>query len=249
MRLIYVFSLVLLLSSCKKTQVYLATVRANTLAINDHLDKDTSIDRFIAPYKTKLDAEMNRILSYTPLDMTKKDSLKQTTLGNLTADICFNQASAIYEKQTGETIDFALFNYGGLRTIFSKGNITKGDVFKVMPFENELVVVTLSGDKMEELIAFFIRSSRTHPISKQIGLELDKDSYMLRIKGQDFDKTRTYRVLTSDYLQNGGSNMTFFKDPIQLYPLNYKVRTALIDYLQEIDTVKVQIDQRIRLVR
>ena len=153
----------------------------------------------------------------------------------------------MYNDQTGESIDFALFNFGGLRSIFSKGSISKGAVFKVMPFENQLVVVTLSGDKVAELIEFFIRSSRTHPISKQIGLTLDKDSYELKIKGRAFDKASSYRILTSDYLQNGGRNMTFFKDPIELYPLNYKVRTALIDYLQNIDTVSAVIDDRIIL--
>ena len=221
MRSILYFSLIfLLLSSCKKTHVYLKTVRANTTAINDSLRADSDIDRFIAPYKKQLDAEMELVLSYTPFDLTKHDSLKQTTLGNLTADICFDVADSIFKEKTGKRLDFALFNYGGMRAIFSTGTITKGDVFKVMPFENELVVVTLSGEKVLELVEFFIKSSRTHPISKQIDLTLSKDRYLLRIKGREFQKDSSYQVLTSDYLQNGGSNMNFFKEPVALYPLN-----------------------------
>ena len=237
--------MIFLLTSCKKTKVYLSTIRANTEAVDNRFAPVSSIDSFIAPYKLKLDAEMNQVLSYTPVDLVKKDSLKQTTLGNLTADICFEMATTIYRDRTGKTIDFALFNYGGLRAILSKGSITKGDVFKVMPFENELVVVTLSGDKVVDLIEFFIRSSRTHPISKEVGLTIEQDSFDLEIQGRKFDRTKNYRILTSDYLQNGGSNMNFFKEPIALYPLNYKVRTALIDYLQKIDTVRVAIDKRV----
>lgn len=245
MRIIYLVSLIFLVSSCKKTKVYLSTVRANTEAVDSRFAPVSSIDSFIAPYKLELDAEMKQVLSYTPVDLVKTDSLKQTTLGNLTADICFEMATSIYKDRTGHTIDFALFNYGGLRTILSKGSITKGDVFKVMPFENELVVVTLSAKKVTELIEFFIRSSRTHPISKEVDLTIDQDSFNLEIQGQKFDPSKTYRILTSDYLQNGGSNMNFFKEPITIDHLNYKVRAALLDYFTNIDTVRVKIDGRV----
>ena len=49
-------------------------------------------------------------------------------------------------------------NNGGLRNILPKGNITKGDIYKLMPsfFENELVVLELTNDEFGELINYLI---------------------------------------------------------------------------------------------
>jgi hypothetical protein len=66
----------------------------------------------------------------------------------------------------------------------------------------------------------------------------------IQIGNKNFDKNSEYIVLTHDYLQHGGDNMKFFKDPIELYPLEYKVRDALIDHLQSIDTLSPSLDGR-----
>ena len=51
-------------------------------------------------------------------------------------------------------IDFCLLNNGGLRTSLPQGNITRRKIFELMPFENELVVVTISKEKMTDLKAY-----------------------------------------------------------------------------------------------
>jgi hypothetical protein len=65
------------------------------------------------------------------------------------------------------------------------------------------------------------------------------------VQNKPFDKKKNYFVLTSDYLQKGGDQMDFFKNPLKLYALNYKIRDAIIDYLKEIDTLKATTDNRI----
>ncbi|MGY8911007.1 MAG: 5'-nucleotidase C-terminal domain-containing protein, partial [Flavobacteriales bacterium] len=148
---------------------------------------------------------------------------------------------------TAITIDFAMFNNGGLRASIAAGNVTKESAFKLMPFDNELVVVNLSGDKVEELINYFIRNQSAHPLSKNINLRIKENGYDLKINGEKFDKNKTYAVLTSDYLQTGGDGMVFFKNPEQLTNLNYKVRDAVIDYFEKSDTLMVSIDNRVTI--
>ena len=75
---------------------------------------------------------------------------------------------------------------------------------------------------------------------------MDKKILSAKINGKDFDENKTYFVLTSDYLQNGGNHMNFFKDPVGLVNLNYKIRTAIIDELDAIDTIYAKEDGRIR---
>ena len=139
-----------------------------------------------------------------------------------------------------------MLNFGGIRAGISKGDITMEHAFNLMPFENELVVVELTTDKLYELINYLIINNRAHPISKHLNLEITKNGYNLTINNQPIDTSKTYYVLTSDYLQNGGDNMNFFKNPVNLYKTDYKVRNAIIDYFKENDTIKVKLDGRFR---
>ena len=64
--------------------------------------------------------------------------------------------------------------------------------------------------------------------------------------GEDlsFDETKNYFVLTSDYLQEGGDKMNFFKNPVSLHKTGYKIRTAIIDYFKKVDSIIPNLDKR-----
>jgi 2',3'-cyclic-nucleotide 2'-phosphodiesterase (5'-nucleotidase family) len=169
----------------------------------------------------------------------------QSSLGNLMADMCFEMSNPIFIEKTKATIDFVLFNNGGIRASLPAGKITKEHAFKLMPFDNELVVVNLTGEKVLELTNYFIKNKKAHPVSKSIQLTIGENYNHLKIKGETFDKNKSYNVLTTDYLQGGGDKMNFFKNPKQLTLLDYKMRDAIIDYFRKKDTLQTAIDNRI----
>jgi 5'-nucleotidase len=180
--------------------------------------------------------------------LVRTDGGLESSLGNLFADMCYQRANEVFKSRTGNNIDFAMFNYGGIRAGIGKGNITNENAFQLMPFENTLVVVELTAEKLHELAQYLIEGKTAHPLSKQINLVITNkaDNYELSINNSPIDNTETYFVLTSDYLQTGGDHMNFFKDPVNLYKLDYKVRNAIIDYLKENDTISVTLDGRFR---
>lgn len=243
----YFIGFLLFVFSCTQPEKNLTKITAKNIAIDTTLVSSAKIDSFIAPYKEKLVNEMERVLSYTPIDLSKKSTNMQSTLGNLLADLCVEIANPMFAEKTNQNIDFAMFNSGGLRAVISKGNVTKESAFKLMPFDNELVVVTLTGDKIDALVQYFIKNKSAHPLSKHITLTIKEDHYKLKINGATFDANKTYTVLTSDYLQGGGDRMNFFKNPKKLTTLNYKVRDAIIDYFEKVDTLKTAIDNRVIL--
>ena len=51
-------------------------------------------------------------------------------------------------------VDFALTNSGGIRESLPAGKITKGDVLAVLPFDNVLEVVALSGSEVRRLFDY-----------------------------------------------------------------------------------------------
>ncbi|WP_339661765.1 5'-nucleotidase [uncultured Polaribacter sp.] len=239
----YLIFLFTVLFSCTTGTKNIGKITAKNIAVDSTLTASAKIEDMIAPYKKQLTGEMESVLTYAAINFTKEDHQMQSTLGNLLADLCFDRATTKYMENT--PIDFAMFNSGGLRSSIAAGNVTKEEAFKLMPFDNELVVVQLSGAKITELVQYFINSKSAHPLSKNMELRIKENSFDLKIKGKPFDAQKTYTVVTSDYLQEGGDNMNFFKDPVKLTKLNYKVRDAIIDYFQKVDTLKATIDKRI----
>ena len=126
-----------------------------------------------------------------------------------------------------DTIDMVLFNNGGLRASLSEGDITKRDIYQLMPFENELVVLSLSLDDVDDLINYL----------KYTGGQPSAFSEWFKIDVLPF------YVLTTDYLANGGDKMRFFNNKHQNV-LGVKMRDAIIQYCLKKDTIASQLDNR-----
>jgi 5'-nucleotidase len=245
-KIIILFLTVLLIISCKNEPQHLMKIEGKLLPITEEISSNEAIENFIKPYKTKVEGEMNKVLSYTPTNLLRTDGELESSLGNLMADLCYERANAVFKSRTNQNIDFAMFNYGGIRAGISKGEITTQNAFNLMPFENSLVVVELTANKVNELVTYLIAENRAHPLSKQLNLVITPSGYDLKINNKPLDNSKNYFVLTSDYLQSGGDNMNFFINPVNIYKLDYKVRNAIIDYFSEKDTIKVELDGRFK---
>lgn len=243
----FTFFIVLLVFfvSCKKQTHTLQKITAKTTTIDSSFSSNSEISTLIEPYKETMITEINKVLSYTPKNLVRTDGNMQSSLGNLIADLCFKKADSIFYTQTNKHADFSMFNYGGIRSGIYKGNVTNGHVFKLMPFENTLVIVELSADKILELATYFKENKQAHPLSKQIQITLTEQDYSILINEKKINSDKTYFVVTSNYLQNGGDNMTFFKNPVTLYETNYLVRDAIKTYFKQQDTLKSSLDNRI----
>jgi len=233
-----------LLFGCKKEPIQVNKITGKRLEVSNKLLTDSTFFSIIQPYKDTLKNKINTILCYNPVTLYRGETPFESSLGNLYADICYDNANTIFHKKTNKNIDFALFNYGGIRTTIPKGDITVKNIFELMPFENKLVVVELSGKKTKALFDYLQTRKEAHPISHvQLQMKNDKLNSIL-INDISFDPTQNYFVLTHDYLQHGGDHMEFFKDPVSLFQTEYKVRDAIIDYLKDTDTIKAKLDGR-----
>jgi len=245
-RFLWILILILSISSCKKTPLHLSKIEGKMVAVDTTVINSIPVDNLIAPYKEKVEQEMKQVLAYSPANLSKNRATTESNIGNFMADLCYTRGNAVFNKQTQKNVDFTLLNFGGIRAEIPKGKVTMSNAYELMPFENNMVVVEMSYDKIQELLNYIAKSGKAHPISKQLRLEIANDKITsAKLNGKKFDKNRNYYVLTSDYLQHGGDRMNFFKNPIKLYKLDYKIRTAIIDELTEIDTLKAVIDGRV----
>lgn len=237
--------IVVCLYSCKtEPNASLKKVEASAIKINLQTSPDSSVTAFIAPYKARIDKEMDSILAYAPENYSKKDSKYNTAIGNMMADAVFEMANPVFKSRTSYPFNAVLLNYGGIRAPITQGEVTTRTAYQLMPFENEVVVVELSGIQLKELFTY-LSSGTAHPISNlQLVLNPDNSIKKQLIQGTEIVDDETYFIATSDYLQNGGDNMTFLQKPISILHLDYKIRTALIDYFKKYDTIAPVRDDR-----
>ena len=235
----------LLLQSCKKEPVFtLEKVQSTTMPVDENTPEDGNIVNFITPYKSRVDTEMGSILAYSPKSLSKKDSKYNTAIGNMMADAVFEMANPVFKARTGYPFNAVLLNYGGIRAILPEGAITTRTAYEIMPFDNEVVVVELSGLQMKELFTY-LSSGKAHPISNlQLILGENNKIKEASIQGQNLIDNETYFIATSDYLQSGGDNMRFLGKPVSLLGLDYKIRNVLIDYFKKEDTIAPVRDRR-----
>lgn len=242
-----IFLILTLLGSCKKSPYTLSELKVKEIQVSENLTEIDSIIDFIKPYREHINTTLDKPLAYAPKTLSKSDGELNTAIGNLMADIVMDLSNPIFNSRTGENIDFVLLNHGGIRSVISKGNITARTAYQVMPFENKVVVVEITTEKVKEMLHYLAEKQRAHPVSNiQITLNNDHTLKNVLIQGKPLEKNRTYYVATSDYLANLGDNMTFFKDPVSLTDTDYLIRNEMIDYFkkEEVDTITPTIDNR-----
>lgn len=237
----------LLFSACHSVgKIDHVETRNYPLNTGEYTSVDSSIYKEILPYKSKVDEAMDAVLATSDMAFEKK--MPEGTLGNFAADACLQESQKLYYPSDNIPISFCFLNNGGLRASLPKGKITKRNVFELMPFENELAVLTLSGENTKKLIDFIVAKGGM-PVSG-ISIKIkDSTNASTSIGNEAFDKNKNYKVVTSDYLANGGDNLLFLKDATNKEVIGLKVRDAIINYLQRLNaegkTIHSQIEGRI----
>lgn len=231
--------------SCKEESHYAPErIKSELIPVNENSPENAEITTFINPYKAAIQIEMDSVLAFAPESYSKKDSKLNTAIGNMMADAVFEMTNPIFKKRAGYPFNAVLLNYGGIRSTLNKGPITTRTAYELMPFENEVVVVELSGSQVRTMFNY-LKSGTAHPFSgMEIELTADGEIKKALIQGQEIIDNETYFIATSDYLQHGGDNMTFFDKPVSVLPLDYKIRNVLIDYFKKHDTISPVRDNR-----
>ncbi|MBU46175.1 MAG: hypothetical protein CMD28_01990 [Flavobacteriales bacterium] len=223
--IIYIASL---LVACSPT--YIIQSHDNDLiAVSSSVD--SAIINVITPYQVGIEGQMSEVLTYTKNDLEK--GRPQSTIGNFVTDLCLDYANA----------DICVMNNGGLRTTINKGKVTRGKLYELMPFENELVILNLNKDDYLELLNYIVKRGG-EPFSG-LTIVIDKNGKIISNSWPvDFANGEKVRVLTSDYLANGGDKMSFFHNKEQKN-LGLKLRDVIIDYCSKKDTIFAELDNRI----
>jgi 2',3'-cyclic-nucleotide 2'-phosphodiesterase (5'-nucleotidase family) len=239
------FSAFISLSSCShKTSV--SNISESHVIVNK--DKvDSTIYKVMLPYKKTHDEQMYAVIAKSEEAMVKADI--ESTLGNFFCDAVIYETKKMLGKDSA-MLDVAIFNKGGLRNSLPKGNITIGNIFELMPFDNEVVLLKLSGPQFKDMCEKIVEKGGI-PVGGMRMTMKGTTPTDITIKGKPFDETKEYWVVTSDYLANGGDSYNFFKNAKERRLMNALLRNVIINYCEDItkldQTIKPKLDGRIQL--
>lgn len=178
----------------------------------------------IAPYKAQLDDRMTRPLATVATPLTK--GAPESSLGNWAADLLDAAARATFPDRP---IAFTSMNQGGMRVQeIGTGPLLVSEIYELMPFDNELVLLELTGAELTEYVNH-IANSGGWPVSGQLSVRRQGGQLSVRLSGQPVDPAAAYVIALPDYVAGGGSGarMLVGKPPVKSGLL---VRDLLIEY-------------------
>lgn len=187
------------------------------------------VDSILMKYQPGMEALME-IIAHSELEMDKHKP--ESSLSNLAADIILETAKAYTEE---DDLVWSLTNFGGIRTSLPKGAVRVYDIYSIFPFENSIVVVTVSGADVRKQLERFASRNNFEALG---GVEMEvRDGKMVKclVGGQPLDDNREYKLATIDFLLGGGDKVFIGSRaiPNSLVETGIVLRDAVVDYMKK----------------
>jgi 2',3'-cyclic-nucleotide 2'-phosphodiesterase (5'-nucleotidase family) len=148
--------------------------------------------------------------------------------------------------------DFAFTNLGGVRAEIEAGKITPRDIFDVLPFGNRVVVISMTGEFLKEIMEWRVKGLRAGVIMSGAKIVFNRNRpdfdriTTFQVGGQTLDPEKIYRVATTDYIAQGNIGLDILKTvpPEDIYYTNVMGRTMVGEYVKENNPLNPRIDGR-----
>lgn len=200
--------------------------------IKNNIIKDNATEKFYTDLQEELKPIKGELLGEATAEFTHDRNTKgsNTLLGYWACEVMAEKTKA----------QIAIQNGGGLRRTLEKGQITMGDLYEIMPFDNYLVVMDLKGADLIKAIDHGIDMPNTTD-GDFSGLVVEYDStkpYGEKITkitltdGTPIEMEKTYRVVTNDFMFTGGDGYDFSK-ATNVDETYIPIRDVLVEKIKE----------------
>jgi 2',3'-cyclic-nucleotide 2'-phosphodiesterase (5'-nucleotidase family) len=209
--------------------------RAESRPINDTVAEDPAVLKAIEPAKNEIAAGFGQVIVKSPKGLFRGRGGEENFMGYWIADTMRARAA----EAVGAPVRFALTNAGGVRGNLRAGDIKVGDIFEVMPFENEMVVVELTGAEVMSAVKEGLVRRGGEPCSGVKAVVTGTpQSPVLAVTwadGSAIDPQAMVKVATSDYLFNGGDSIPSLRKGRRAYTTGLTIRQILLDACRALD--------------
>lgn len=200
--------------------------------------------RITSKYYEKIKEEFSKQIGTTRIDLTRRAG-EESNVGNLVADAMRFAADA----------HIAFQNNGGIRSDIPQGPVTLEQVYTLLPFDNQIISMDLSGRQILQVLNE--SGAKQRSILQVSGLKVvygpskrgvGKVRKAFLADGRPLEPDKFYRVAVNDFLAAGGDGYEIFKKGRNTVAGD-GVREAFINYLSRHSPVNPQIEGRITFAR
>jgi len=205
------------------------------------VQRDPGIVKILEPFNDKVQVKMAEIVGEAMDDLPYLRTA-ESPLADLVAD-------AFREK--GKT-QIAIQNIGGIRTKIVKGKITWGNVFEVLPFQNTMITLKLTGAQMKKTLERGLVTSVGMAAVSGIRVRLDRTKpagqrvvSLVLLDGAPVDDSKLYSVTTNDFVLAGGDGFTELAKGTDIVDTGILLRDVLVDYIKARRVLSPTLDGRL----
>jgi 5'-nucleotidase/UDP-sugar diphosphatase len=199
--------------------------------------KDPEIEAIIAPYERQITARLAERVGESSAILTKSDT-QESPLNNMIADAIREQAGT----------QIALHNVGGIRAALRRGPITRGDIFDVLPFQNTVVTMTLTGEQLKRLLGRRVLAVSGLNVSWDTTLPaLNRLVSVTLTNGQPIQDTARYTLATNDFMASGGDGLDELTQGVSSEDTGVLLRDAVASYVRKRPVLSAATDGRVTI--
>ena len=165
---------------------------------------------------------MNTIIGYNEKQLEKKR--QENALGFFITDAYLEMA----RQKVNPKVDAAFMNSGGIRLPdLPAGAITLGKIYELMPFDNLMVILKLTGRQLKQYLDTLANTEGV--IASGLTMQIaNKTAQQVMVAGKPLDLNADYIIAHSDYVV---INSNLLKN-IDRTTNGYLLRDAIIDYIR-----------------
>ena len=196
---------------------------------DDAVPDDSATLAAIRNWKEKVKIITEEKVCSIPAPLTRSYG-DESPMGSMVAD-------AILHASPGS--ELALTNSGGLRQDVEAGSVTVGQLISAFPFPNTIVQVELKGKQIRDLMEHGAGlTNGILQVSKGVEMQYDESKPVgqrvisVQINGKPLEDERMYKVVTSNFLADGGDGFTVFKNAVSKKKTGIDIIQAMINYLR-----------------
>ena len=184
--------------------------------------EDPAVAAVVAKWQAETDATLSEVIGYLEKELPRRS---QAIEDLITESWLWGYPQA----------DIALTNRGGIRAGIPAGDVTLAEIIGVLPFNNVLIEVHLTGKQLEQALVGHLDRTAVG------GMHRAGFHWALDATGERLDKDTVYSVLVNDFMYAGGDDYTLFAryDP-NAYDTGIDWRQPVIDWILDQDSSPAQ---------
>jgi 2',3'-cyclic-nucleotide 2'-phosphodiesterase (5'-nucleotidase family) len=206
-----------------------------------NVQADPSMSKTLEPFNDRVKTKMAELIAEATEDLTYSRTM-ESPLANMVAD-------AFREK--GRT-QIAIHNVGGIRSRIVRGKVTWGNAFEVLPFQNTLVTLKLTGAQLRKTLERGLTSTVGLPAVSGLRVQFDRSKppgqqvvHAVLLDGSTLEDSRLYSVTTNDFVLAGGDGYDEFAKGTDIIDSGIFLRDVLVEYVKAHRTISPKLDGRI----